>query len=140
MKYCFDSIPDSSINENSSNIFCAAINDYFSDVDDNDTFLEDISATSNGDVTTHTSSDCLFLSSHNFVGFDTLIVSVADDSGLERSIYNLLGQMVAILVAESQNAGSHQVEWNASGYAGGVYYYHLKASEFQEVKKMILLR
>jgi len=75
-------IPDTSIKENSSGIFYAAINDYFSDVDENDAFLEDISVTSNGDVTAYTSLDSLFLSSQNFVGFDTLIVSVADDSGI----------------------------------------------------------
>jgi hypothetical protein len=55
-------------------------------------------------------------------------------------IYNQLGQKVATLVAEKQNAGYHQVEWNASGYASGVYYYQLEAGIFQDVKKMILLR
>ena len=75
-------IPDTSIKENSSDIFVAVMNMYFNDVDENDAFLKDISVTSNGDVTGHTISDSLFLSSNNFVGFDTLIVSVADDSGM----------------------------------------------------------
>jgi photosystem II stability/assembly factor-like uncharacterized protein len=56
------------------------------------------------------------------------------------SIYNLLGQNVAILVNEQQIAGHHQIEWDASGYASGVYYYRIEAGEFQDVKKMILLR
>lgn len=74
-------IPDASIKENSSGIFHAAINDFFSDVDVNDSFLEDISVTSNGDVTVDTEKDSLFLNSQNFVGYDTLIISVGDDSG-----------------------------------------------------------
>jgi photosystem II stability/assembly factor-like uncharacterized protein len=56
------------------------------------------------------------------------------------SIYNLLGQNVAILVNEQQIAGHHQIEWDASGYASGVYYYRIEAGEFQDVKKMILFR
>jgi len=59
---------------------------------------------------------------------------------VELSIYNLLGQKIAILVSENQPVGYHQVEWDASGYASGIYYYMIKAGEFQEIRKMILLR
>ena len=59
---------------------------------------------------------------------------------VELSIYNLTGQKVATLVQVTQRAGFHQVEWDASGFASGVYYYHLEAGEFREVKKMVLLR
>jgi hypothetical protein len=61
-------------------------------------------------------------------------------SDVELSIYNLLGQEVVILVDEKQNAGNHQVEWDASGFAGGIYYYRIKAGEFHDVKKMTLIR
>jgi hypothetical protein len=56
------------------------------------------------------------------------------------SIYNLLGQKVATLVNEQKQAGSHQVAWDASGFPSGVYYYRIEAGEFQDVKKMILLK
>jgi pimeloyl-ACP methyl ester carboxylesterase len=59
---------------------------------------------------------------------------------VEISIYNLLGQKVAKLVSKKQNAGYHQVEWDASGFASGIYYYRIQAGEFQNVKKMVLLR
>ena len=59
---------------------------------------------------------------------------------VELSIYNLLGQRVAILVNEQQKAGSHQVNWDASGFSGGVYYYRIRSGNFQDVKKMILIR
>jgi photosystem II stability/assembly factor-like uncharacterized protein len=59
---------------------------------------------------------------------------------VELTIYNLLGEEVAVLVSERQSPGNYQTEWNASGFAGGIYYYTLKAGEFQQVKKMILLR
>ena len=59
---------------------------------------------------------------------------------VELSIYNLLGRRVATLVDEKQNAGYHQVEWDASGFAAGVYFYQLRAGSFQDVRKMILLK
>jgi hypothetical protein len=59
---------------------------------------------------------------------------------VELSIYNLLGQKVAILVNQRQNAGFHQVEWDATGFSSGIYYYKLNTGEFQQVKKMVLIK
>jgi hypothetical protein len=59
---------------------------------------------------------------------------------IELSIYDLLGEKVATLVSEKQNSGYHQVEWDASGFASGIYYYKINAGSFQSVKKMILLK
>jgi len=56
------------------------------------------------------------------------------------TIYNLLGQKVATLVNQKQPAGRYQIQWNASGCASGVYYYHLTAGSFVETKKLTLLR
>jgi hypothetical protein len=56
------------------------------------------------------------------------------------SIYNTLGEKVAKLVSERQQAGSHQAIWDASGFASGVYYYRLEVGEFRDVKKMVLLK
>jgi flagellar hook assembly protein FlgD len=59
---------------------------------------------------------------------------------VDLSIYNLLGQKMVTLVLEKQKAGKHQVEWDASGFASGIYYYMIKAGEFRQVKKMVLVQ
>jgi len=59
---------------------------------------------------------------------------------VELSIYNLLGQMVAMLVNKKQPAGSYEVEWDASGFSSGVYLYRLSARNFVHTKKLILLK
>jgi len=59
---------------------------------------------------------------------------------VDLSIYNSLGQKVSTLVTEKQDAGHHQVEWNASSFSSGVYYYRIEAGEFQYIKKMVLLK
>jgi photosystem II stability/assembly factor-like uncharacterized protein len=61
-------------------------------------------------------------------------------SDVDLSMYNLIGQKVATLVSAKQNAGYHQVEWDASAFASGIYYYRIQAGEFQDVKKMILIK
>jgi hypothetical protein len=47
---------------------------------------------------------------------------------------------VATLVSGKQEAGIHQIEWDASRFASGHYYYVLKAGEWQMVKRMVLVR
>jgi len=61
-------------------------------------------------------------------------------SDVDLSIYNLLGQKVATLVNERQGIGIHQVAWDATRFSSSVYYYRIEAGEFQEVKKMILIK
>jgi hypothetical protein len=50
-------------------------------------------------------------------------------SKVELSIYNLLGQRVATLVSQKQPAGTYSVQWDASGFASGVYLYRLEAGD-----------
>jgi len=61
-------------------------------------------------------------------------------SDVELGIYNMLGQKIAVLVSERQSAGSYQVQWDASQFSSGVYYYRIEAGEFQDVKKMVLIK
>ena len=61
-------------------------------------------------------------------------------SKVDLSIYNVLGQKIVTLVSEKQKAGDHQVEWDASRFASGVYFYILRAGDYRDVKKMVLLK
>ncbi len=56
------------------------------------------------------------------------------------SIYDVLGKLACTLVNETKDAGSYLIEYNASALPSGVYFYKIKAGEFSEVKKMILLK
>jgi uncharacterized Zn-binding protein involved in type VI secretion len=59
---------------------------------------------------------------------------------VELSVFNLLGQKVATLVHQRQAAGTFYVEWNAAGFSSGIYHCILRAGEFRQVKKMVLIR
>lgn len=56
------------------------------------------------------------------------------------SVFNTLGQQVAILVNETQDAGYHDVRFDASGLASGVYFYRLSAGEYVETKRLLIIR
>ena len=65
---------------------------------------------------------------------------LAVDSHVNLTIYNVVGQRVAILVDEQKPAGTHSVKFDASRLASGIYYYKAQAGNYQEMKKMLLLR
>jgi hypothetical protein len=55
-------------------------------------------------------------------------------------VYDILGREVSTLVDGNMNAGYHQVNFNASKLASGVYFYRLTAGDFVSVKKLMLLK
>jgi len=55
-------------------------------------------------------------------------------------VFNPLGQEVTAMVDEELEPGSYEVEWNATGYASGVYFYRLQAGSFTQTRKTLLLR
>jgi hypothetical protein len=56
------------------------------------------------------------------------------------SVYDLVGREVEVLVNEELKAGEYEVDFNAANYPSGVYYYKLSAGDFNETKKMVLLK
>ncbi|MCF8241298.1 MAG: T9SS type A sorting domain-containing protein [Melioribacteraceae bacterium] len=55
-------------------------------------------------------------------------------------IYDVLGREVKTLINKPMQPGKHKVEFSASDLASGVYFYQLKAGDYIDTKKMILLR
>jgi hypothetical protein len=59
-------------------------------------------------------------------------------------VYDVLGNEIVTLVNEYKPAGTYEVEFNPSTVkhqpSSGVYFYQLKAGEFIQTKKMVLLR
>jgi hypothetical protein len=56
------------------------------------------------------------------------------------SVFNTLGQQVALLVDAEISAGFHDVQFDASGLPSGVYLYRLQAGQFVETRRLVLLR
>jgi hypothetical protein len=56
------------------------------------------------------------------------------------SVYDLLGREISVLVNERRNAGVHEVKFDASNLASGVYFYRLQAGDFVSSKRMLILK
>ncbi len=70
----------------------------------------------------------------------TVDFEIPGNTFVSLKIYNTLGQEVAEPVHSVLPAGRYSVPWNASGMAGGVYVYRLRAGQETVTRKMILLR
>lgn len=55
-------------------------------------------------------------------------------------IYDVLGKLVEQPVNEVKQAGDYSIEFDASNLSSGVYYYEIKAADFTDVKKMVLIK
>jgi len=55
-------------------------------------------------------------------------------------VFDLLGRLVTTLVDEKKEAGFHEVRFDGTGLASGVYFYRLLAAGFVETKRLLLLR
>jgi len=55
-------------------------------------------------------------------------------------IYNSLGEEVATVINEELTTGSYEIEWDATGFPSGVYFYQLQAGGYIETMKMVLMK
>jgi hypothetical protein len=55
-------------------------------------------------------------------------------------VFDALGNEVATLVNDEQQAGSHNVNFNSAGLASGIYFYKIQAGNFIATKKMVLMK
>jgi hypothetical protein len=55
-------------------------------------------------------------------------------------VFDILGREVVTLVNEVKNPGNYEAKFDASDFASGIYFYRMEASEFIDVKKMVLIK
>jgi hypothetical protein len=70
----------------------------------------------------------------------TIKYDIPRTSLVKITVYDLLGRQVEMLVNEKQEPGSYDIQWNASNYASGAYFYKLETAAYTEIKKMILVK
>lgn len=66
--------------------------------------------------------------------------SVPKTVNVKITVYNVLGQQVAVLVDKQKVAGKYEALFDASQLSSGMYIYKINAGEFSAVHKMILMK
>jgi hypothetical protein len=69
-----------------------------------------------------------------------IIYSIPKQSFVSLKIYDILGKEVIALINEEQPLGTYEVDFDASNFSAGVYFYKLQAGNFVQTKKMMLLK
>ena len=70
----------------------------------------------------------------------TIKFTLPIESRVKINVYNTIGQLVVTLVDGEMQLGYHEVNFDASRLASGIYLYQLQAGEYNFVKKMILIK
>ncbi len=66
--------------------------------------------------------------------------SIPETGNVNLTVYNIIGEQVAVLLNGVMEAGSHTINFNAENLLSGIYFYTLKTGNIVEMKKMILLK
>ena len=111
--------------------------------------LDAISVFDNSSVaitrTENFSSDNIYNYPNPFNSFTTLQYELPEDSFVNVTVYDMLGNVVNNLINANQSSGYKSIQWNATNNQGepvsaGVYLYKIQAGDFVDTKKMILLK
>jgi hypothetical protein len=75
----------------------------------------------------------------------TLLYQVAEPSHVSIKVFNIDGQEIRRLINQPQNTGRYQVRWDAKSddarvMGSGVYFIHLEAGSFRQIRKVLLVR
>jgi len=70
----------------------------------------------------------------------TIRFDIPENKFVKLFVYDMLGRKVAELVNEELNAGNYEVKWDASAFTSGVYFYKLQSGNFEETKRMLLIK
>ncbi|MBX2976964.1 MAG: T9SS type A sorting domain-containing protein [Ignavibacteriaceae bacterium] len=70
----------------------------------------------------------------------TIEFQVPSDSNVEIKLYDVLGNEVSTLLNEKREAGIHSINVKLNNLGTGVYYYRMSAGNFNQVKKMLLIK
>ena len=70
----------------------------------------------------------------------TITYALPNASVVRLSVYDLLGREVSVLVNERRDAGVHEVKFDGSKLASGVYLYRMQAGSYVETRKLLLVR
>jgi hypothetical protein len=66
--------------------------------------------------------------------------SLKKNSSVKISIYNIIGQLISILINEDKPKGEHSVIYNTEKLNSGVYFYKIETGDVTEIKKMVVIK
>jgi hypothetical protein len=69
----------------------------------------------------------------------TILYELPQAAQVSMLVYDVGGRLVRTLVDERREAGKHSVELDTSGLTSGVYYYVLRANQYLETRRLVVV-
>jgi hypothetical protein len=69
-----------------------------------------------------------------------ILYSVPQSSTVQIKVFDVIGNEIETLVNEEKPVGTYELTWYAEGLPSGIYFYQLRAGNFVETKKMVLMK
>ncbi len=70
----------------------------------------------------------------------TIEYSLLKSSNVRLTVFDVNGKIIKVLVNKKQNGGTYEIDFSGTDLASGLYIYKFETEEFNDVKKMILLK
>ncbi|NMB81045.1 MAG: T9SS type A sorting domain-containing protein [Ignavibacteria bacterium] len=70
----------------------------------------------------------------------TISFSVPNSQFVMLKVYDILGREISTLVNEEKQPGNYEVKFDGNNLASGIYYYQIRAGQFVDTKKLVLLK
>ncbi|MBX2820193.1 MAG: PQQ-dependent sugar dehydrogenase [Rhodothermaceae bacterium] len=70
----------------------------------------------------------------------TIVYDIPVESHVELSVYDAQGRLIEVLVDQSQKAGQYTIAFEPEGLVTGMYFYRIKAGEFEETGQMLFVK
>lgn len=70
----------------------------------------------------------------------SITYSLPNTGHITLEVFNMIGQKVATLIDGIENAGSHQIQFNANKIASGIYFYRIQFNSLTLTKRMLLMK
>ena len=70
----------------------------------------------------------------------TINFSVATQSEVKLTIYNIMGVEVAIILNDVVSIGTHSASWDAKDQSSGIYFIHMQTDGYSSYKKIMLIK
>ena len=66
--------------------------------------------------------------------------SVPQTSNVVITVFDILGNEIETLINEEKPTGNYEITWYAETLPSGIYFYQMKANNYVETKKMVLMK
>ena len=82
--------------------------------------------------------------SHNYPNPFNPTTTIASElprtSSVSLCVYDVLGREVATLLNDEKSTGTYTLQWDASGVSSGVYFYRMRAGDFVQTRRMMVVK